>query len=125
MDQVKAQIAHQLKSLRAKKHYTQEYIAELLGKTDYTAYQRIEHGKADLKYEDAFKLAEIYGVRMEDIMNPEEKRKDSVGDLDRDAYIRRQKNSVQLSILLDGDEITLARQIELLKGVNGLLAAKS
>lgn len=122
MDHVKAKIAYQLKSLRAKKNYTQEYVAELLQKGDYTAYQRLEHGKVDLKFEDAFKLAEIYGVRMEEIMNPSDDREDSIADLERESYIRMKKNSLQLSVVLDGDEINLARQIELLKGVNGLLA---
>lgn len=124
MNQEKAKIAFQLKALRTKKNYTQKYIGELLDKNDYTAYQRIEHGKADLKYSDALKLAEIYGVRMEDLLNPEEKRKNAIIDLDRELYMKKQKNQVQLSVTLDGDEINLARQIELLKGVNGLLANK-
>ncbi len=124
MDQVKAKIAYQLKALRAKKNYTQEYVAELLKKGDYTAYQRLEHGKVDLKFEDAFLLAQIYGVSMEEIMNPREEKSENIEDLEREAYLRKQKNSLQLSILLDGDDINLARQIELLKGVNGLLANK-
>lgn len=125
MDQIKAKIARQLISLRTKKKYTQGYVAKILGKGDYTAYQRLEHGKVDLKYEDAFKLAELYGLRMEEIMNPVEMSPEGLGNFERDSYLRIKKNSLQLVILLDGDEVNLARQIELLKEVNGFLATKN
>ncbi len=124
MDQVKAKIAFQLKSLRTKKNYTQEYVAELLKMGDYTAYHRLEHGKTILKFEVAFKLAKIFGVKMEELMNPIEKDQDECDNLQRDSYLWIKKNSLQLVILLDGDEINLARQIELLKEMNGFLATK-
>lgn len=124
MDELKSRIAQGLKRLRLEKDYTQEYLADVLGKGDYTAYYRLESGKADLKFEDAFKLSMLYKIPMEHIYDPDlrdQPREDRFEEA-REKYLF--KNRMSISVSLDGEEENLTRQIEILKGVNALLAAK-
>ncbi|RZS94713.1 helix-turn-helix domain-containing protein [Cecembia calidifontis] len=45
---LKSHIAENLRKHRVLRGYTQEYIAEYLGKKDYTAYSRYEQGRSNL-----------------------------------------------------------------------------
>lgn len=118
MDVIKSRIAQGLKSLRLERNYTQEYVSEVLGKGDYSAYYRLESGKTELKFDDAAKLAALYKVPMERIYDPERKAVDRVADPE-EQYGK--KNSLQLNITLDGREETLKKQVEILTKVNALL----
>lgn len=124
MDQLKSRIAAGLKKLRLEKDYTQEYLAHVLGKGDYTAYYRIESGKQDLKFDDAFKLAMLYKIPMEHIYDPELRDQPK-----SDEFLEAQakydpKKTLNISITLDGDEDSLLKQINLMKGINALLSSQ-
>mgnify|MGYP000156228896 CR=1 FL=1 len=119
MDLVKSRIAQGLKSLRLEANYTQEYIAEVLGKGDYSAYYRLEAGKTELKFDDAYKLSQLYEVPMEQIYDPELKK---VKRVDEPYEQYKPSNSLQMNVTLDGKESTLKKQVELLTKVNALLA---
>ncbi len=121
MDLRKASIAQGLKSLRVEKNYTQEHVASILGAADGSAVYRLESGKAELKLDDAAKLAELYEVSIDEIYDPS-KRKNPLmaADLDRASYGK--KPALQVSVNLDGSPVTLQKQIEMLTKVNAILA---
>ncbi len=119
MDLIKSRIAQGLKALRLEANYTQEYVADFLGKGDYSAYYRLEAGKTELKFDDAYKLSELYEVPMEYIYDPE-LRKTKTFNEPRETY--KTGNSIQMNVTLDGKEHTLKKQVELLTKVNALLA---
>ncbi|PRY90626.1 helix-turn-helix domain-containing protein [Mongoliibacter ruber] len=121
MNDFRSRIAEGLKSLRLQKNYSQEYIAEKLGKSDYTGYQRIESGRTELKFEDAYKLADIYNVPMEKIYNPDLNESSTFSEGSVAPYGKREV--LHLNIYLDGTETQLDKQIELLKRVNSCITS--
>lgn len=65
-------LRHHLKTLRESHNLKQEYVGKILG-IGQTAYSRIEKGSPDkvpLKYLN--KLAELYGVKIEDLFSTDE-----------------------------------------------------
>ena len=123
MKDPKSKIGERLKELRLKFNYTQEYIGEVLEKADYTAYQRIEHGRSELKYADAYKLARLYKIPMEQILNSDPRVQDDTKINVKQSEILNSpfRNVVQLTVSLDGSDNMLHDQIEFLIGVNKLL----
>jgi transcriptional regulator with XRE-family HTH domain len=114
--ELKSHIAENLRKHRVLRGYTQEYIAEYLGKRDYTAYSRYEQGRSNLKMEDAIKLANLYEVDVQELISVTP----SVS-----AYSDNgKKNNGMISILvdLDGSSNTLESNIHRLKRINDLLA---
>ncbi len=127
VNQARSRVAYNLKRLRLEKNYSQVFVSEHLGKTDYTAYQRLESGKTELKLEDAVKLADLYKVSVERIW--EEPR---VGELPGEVSEKpREYDSpvstryIQIQIQLDGSDELLNEQIELLISLNKALKKKS
>lgn len=123
MDIERSRIAQGLRRLREEHDYTQEYVAEVLGKNDSTAYSRLEQGKTELKFDDAFKLASLYKVSMEQIYDP------SLRNMDKEAFSESRyayeiSNKVSMNVTLDGSADTLRKQIELLESVNSALSKK-
>jgi transcriptional regulator with XRE-family HTH domain len=117
-DNIKRIVASNLKSLRTAKNYTQEYVAEKLGKNDYTAYQRLESGNIDLKFDVAYRIAELYNIPMERLYVEDEH--PLVRDVDpKSNYIR--KTQIEVNVKLDGSDLSLEHQIELLRKVNNLI----
>jgi len=57
-----------IKQLRKKQHMTQEFLASELGLSRPT-YIQIERGERDLTVREAAKLAEIFGLPLEDFLN--------------------------------------------------------
>jgi transcriptional regulator with XRE-family HTH domain len=122
VDLIRGRIADNLKRLRMEKNYSQQYVSEYMGKTDYTGYQRLESGKTELKLEDAAQLAQLYKVSIERIWNPEyeEPKPQQVGEPPYvPAYSSASK--MQLQLELDGSEETLKKQVELLTSINEVL----
>lgn len=77
-----------------------------------------------MKFEDAFKLAALYKVPMEQIWDP------SLRDRPTDHFSEaREKYSpasrLNLNITLDGTPETLKRQVELMESVNKILSQQS
>jgi transcriptional regulator with XRE-family HTH domain len=122
MDHFREKIAEGLRSLRVKKNYSQEYVADRLGKNDYTGYQRIETGRTELKFEDAYKLARLYKVPMEHIFNPDLKNRDEKESIDQIHDLNYKKNLIQVTVNLDGTDDFLEHQIELLRGMNKVIS---
>jgi transcriptional regulator with XRE-family HTH domain len=114
--ELKSSIAENLRKHRVLRGYTQEYIAEYLGKKDYTAYSRYEQGRSNLKMEDAIKLASLYEVDVQDLI--------SVTPSINLPTEGLKKSSSLISVLvdLDGSTVTLESNIARLKKINELLA---
>ena len=60
-------IGQKIKSLREKRNYTQEYMAEQLGITQ-SSYSKLEQDKSDLPVSRLFKIAEILEVNTEEYL---------------------------------------------------------
>ncbi|MFN3802605.1 helix-turn-helix domain-containing protein [Belliella pelovolcani] len=122
LDDYYDKVSKHIKSLRESHGQTQEHIAIVLGKKDYSNYQKIESGRSRLTLFDAKKLAKHYKVPVNEILNPYEKN-------DEDYFLNEEnganhygpKNKVNINIELDGSDETLEKSLELLKKVNGLL----
>lgn len=116
--ELKSNIAENLRKHRVLRGYTQEYIAEYLGKKDYTAYSRYEQGRSNLKMEDAIKLADLYQVDVQELI--------SVSPKVNDSFENHKKANGLISILvdLDGSSSMLESNIIRLKKINELLAKK-
>jgi transcriptional regulator with XRE-family HTH domain len=114
--ELKSHIAENLRKHRVLRGYTQEYIAEYLGKRDYTAYSRYEQGRSNLKMEDAIKLANLYDVDVQELI--------SISPSITPAVETQKKSSGLISILvdLDGSSSTLDSNISRLKRINDLIA---
>jgi transcriptional regulator with XRE-family HTH domain len=121
----KKRIGENLRRLRMEKNYTQEYLGEVLGKTDYTSYQRLEHGKSELKISDAYKLAKFYKIPMEFLYDPEINNENFKGANQLNITPNLNKNLVQMTVNLDGSEDFLEEQFSLLRSVNKLIADRS
>lgn len=117
---LKSNIAENLRKHRVLRGYTQEYIAEYLGKKDYTAYSRYEQGRSNLKMEDAIKLAELYQVDVQELISVSPKVNQSLEN-------NKTKSNGLVSILvdLDGSSSTLENNIIRLKKINELIAKQN
>ena len=62
-----------LKSLREDNDYTQEYVGEVLQKSQQ-GYNHIENGRAELKIEDLIILSRLYGVSADYIIGLTDKK---------------------------------------------------
>ena len=115
---LKSNIAENLRKHRVLRGYTQEYIAEYLGKKDYTAYSRYEQGRSNLKMEDAIRLAELYEVDVQELISAVP----SV-NINHD-YPKKMNGNGQISVLvdLDGTKNSLENNILRLKKINDLIA---
>ena len=120
MDLRKSAIAQGLKNLRLEKDYTQEYVGSILGGRDSSLVYRLESGKTDLKLGDAAKLADLYEVSIDYIYDPSKQRKPDIVSEPREPYYTRAK--LQVSVLLDGTQLGLQRQLDMLHKVNAALA---
>ncbi|UCS95303.1 helix-turn-helix domain-containing protein [Echinicola marina] len=112
---LKQHIAENLRKYRVLRGFTQEYIADYLGKKDYTAYSRYEQGRSNLKMDDAIKLSELYEVEVQDLING------SPGINQKKEGDRSYENGLSLMVKLDGSQATLDNQLRRLKKVNLLI----
>lgn len=114
---LKSHIAENLRKHRVLRGYTQEYIAEFLGKKDYTAYSRYEQGRSNLKMEDAIKLADLYEVDVQELISVSPSVNHHNGE-------NGKKSSGMVSVLvdLDGSSEKLDSHIQRLKKINDLIA---
>jgi transcriptional regulator with XRE-family HTH domain len=115
---LKNHIAENLRKHRVLRGYTQEYIAEYLGKKDYTAYSRYEQGRSNLKMEDAIRLAELYEVDVQDLIGT------PPSFSTQNDFPKKNGNHGQISVLvdLDGSTNSLESSILRLKKINELIA---
>jgi transcriptional regulator with XRE-family HTH domain len=135
MNEIKKRIAANLRKLRLDRDYSMQYVAEYMGKTDYTGYQRLENGKTEVKFEDAAILAELYKVPMETIWRGIDYwRENQAGEKPRVYQIEAPKNevveikeittkrkSIFIQLEIDGTNDKLEEQIELLRSINAVL----
>lgn len=118
-NETRSRVAANLRRLRLEKDYSQLYVSEYLGKTDYTAYQRLESGKTELKLEDAIKLAQLYKIKIERIWgNSSDFFEIDAGEKPREYQIQTPPRIVQIQVQLDGSDAMLKDQIELLTSIN-------
>jgi transcriptional regulator with XRE-family HTH domain len=113
---LKSHIAENLRKHRVLRGYTQEYIAEYLGKKDYTAYSRYEQGRSNLKMEDAIRLADLYEVDVQELIS----KIPSVNQAQESQ--KKQSGLVSILVDLDGSSNKLENNIQRLKKINDLIA---
>lgn len=68
-----------LQELRKTNNYTQDYVAEVLGVVRQT-YSHYETGKRTPNYDALIKLADLYNISVDDLLNLSRKRDDSNSD---------------------------------------------
>ena len=114
MDEIlKEKLSEKLRILRNRHGYSQEYMAQVLGKNDHTAYQRIETGRTEIKLDDFVKLAKIFNVPLDDLLNLDEL------PVRGKANDYKQVTEIPFTITLNGDlenfekQVIVARQINL------------
>lgn len=118
-------VGSNLRRLRNLKGWNQEVVADVLGKKDYTAYGKIEQGYSSLSLEDAVKVAKLYDVSLDHILNPELPEAKSVTLKNGYAYeVPTGKNVVSMTVELNGSREELERQYQLLLHINSLLAGE-
>ena len=126
LNQARSRVAANLRRLRLEKDFSQLYVSEILGKTDYTAYQRLESGKTELKLEDAVKLSQLYKIPIERIWDSNlVYEKTEVGENPREYQQLGASKKVQIQVQLDGSEAMLQDQIELLTSINKVVKKHS
>ena len=67
-----------IREQREKRYITQKYLASKLGFSCST-YRRIEYGEREIKESEAIKLAEIFGMSLEDFLNGREEPRKNTG----------------------------------------------
>lgn len=120
MEETKRKIAENLKRLRIDHNLSQEQVGEGLGKREYTSYQRLEHGKSDLKFVDAVNVAKMYNIPMEWIFDPELRNTEEGTSSETSRF--KKNSSIQITLTIDGTEETLMKQFEILKNFNQVLS---
>jgi len=113
-------IGRNLRQLREKKNYTQEFVGEVLGKS-YNAYGKTETGQVRLSLEEAAILSELYEISINELLNPTYEWKAKPPETEP-RYIL--KNTVEMLVKLDGNEGSLRKQIDLLYSINKVLAGE-
>lgn len=63
-------VGENLRRLRFKHNYTQEYLADTIGRKNYSSYGKIESGEARLSIEDAAKLSKLYKLSIDELLDP-------------------------------------------------------
>ncbi len=120
---LKSHIAENLRKHRVLRGYTQEYIAEYLGKRDYTAYSRYEQGRSNLKMEDAIKLAELYEVDVQELISKAPSVSSHNSDIAKKSNGNGNGNgNISVLVDLDGSSNSLEGHILRLKKINDLIA---
>ena len=69
-----------IREQREKRSITQKYLASKLGFSCST-YRRIEYGEREIKKSEATKLAEIFGIPIEDFLNSIEEPRKNTGKI--------------------------------------------
>lgn len=115
---LKSHIAENLRKHRVLRGYTQEYIAEYLGKKDYTAYSRYEQGRSNLKMEDAIKLADLYEVDVQELISIAP----TVNNIVESPKKTNGNGQISVLVDLDGTQNSLENNISKLKKINELIA---
>ncbi|MDN3689060.1 helix-turn-helix transcriptional regulator [Cyclobacterium jeungdonense] len=125
-DRFNRDVSLNLKRLREERNFTQEYMAECIGKDYSSGYATLEQGKKKLSFEDAVKISECLNVPLMRILNPSfDPSKENVSEEERPLYGKPKKSSMQISVTLTGDFGDLQKQIRLLEKVNEILANDS
>lgn len=127
INQIRGRVASNLRRLRLEKDYSQQYVSEYMGKTDYTAYQRLESGKTEVKLEDAAILASLYHVPMETIWNGPPKTVENEISNQQESLkteLLPKPKSIFIQIEIDGTKEKLDDQITLLRDINSVFKVK-
>jgi transcriptional regulator with XRE-family HTH domain len=119
-------VSMNLKRIREEKNLTQEYLAECIGKDYSSGYATLEQGKKKLTFEDAVKISECLNIPLHQIIDPDYQKKDfKSAEEERMPYGNPKESSMQVSVTLTGDYVSLQKQIRLLEKVNEILASES
>lgn len=109
-----------LYQLRTKHKYSQENVALELG-VDYTTYARYEAGKTEIKASQAQKLAELYGLSLDEFYNYGTKK--SVVKEPEVKY--KNKAKISITVELDGTEETVKKWLRLIPELNKVMQLKA
>lgn len=122
-DRFNREVALNLKRLREERNFTQEYMADCIGKDYSSGYATLEQGKKRLSFEDALKISDCLNVPLMRILDPNyDPSKGNVSEEEQARYGKPKESSMQVSVTLTGDHSNLQKQIRLLEKVNEILA---
>ncbi|GEM_PF-3025029 len=108
-----------LKHLRESHDYKQDYISDLLGFDSYSSYGKYERGQSKLHIDQAIKLAELYGMTLDEFVTMS---KALPGKVAEAATVYNRSESATLIVEIDGNEGKMNRAIEMIKKMNAVLA---
>jgi putative transcriptional regulator len=115
-----------LYKLRVNRNLSQQNVADELG-VDISTYARYEKGKPDIKLQHAKKLADFYGLTLDQFFNYGEEYPQYASPTIKDsqveeslskAYKRMRSSRVSLMVELDGSEELADKWIGMIKQIN-------
>lgn len=80
-------LAQSIKALREQKGLLQKEVAGATG-VHPSNYSKMEKGERDVSIEVACKLADFYGITLDELVNPEDKIPDEISIIDKSAAER-------------------------------------
>lgn len=117
-----------LYKLRVNKNLSQQNIADELG-VDISTYSRYEKGKAELKISHAKRLADFYGLTLDQFYSYGEepayaKSPSRTVEEGVELYLKKKRQrSVALTVELDGTTETVNHYLKLIQDLNKVVAA--
>ena len=109
-------LAQILKRIRLDRGFSQENVAEEI-EVDVTTYGRYEKGESQIKFEQVARLANFYGITIDNLYHYDETRP----SLKAEKTKSEPKRQVTVMVTLDGLEGSLKSSIELLNKINNTL----
>jgi len=116
--ELNTKIGANLRKLRTSKGWSQEYLAETIGRKDYSAYGKIEQGHTALSFIDACIIADLYNIKLEKIIDTEFKK----NSCQKKPDIEKTKiKTISVVVEIDGSQENLQEQFDTLKKISSIL----
>jgi transcriptional regulator with XRE-family HTH domain len=113
-------IAESIRLLRAKKNYTQEYVARAAG-VDPSTYSKWERGVNNPRQRQLMQLCAVYEISIDEFYSLVDEK-----DVVRVLNLRHAQNlplpirPLMIQVALDGSEETLKKWVDILRALNQL-----
>lgn len=119
-----------LRKIRREKNFPQDKLAEAIG-VDSTTYGRYEKGDSQIKFEHVVKMAEFYGLTLDELYHYFDSKTPATSRSVREPvemYATAARKSpdrdpaeITVSVALDGTPETLTKWIKRLSAINAVL----